>query len=162
MITYRTGNLFDSIKEFTDNKQKVVIPHVVNNKGFWNKGFVLSINQHDPGQKSLYAKEIMKHVKNPYKALGSTLLCSSTIGANVFFAHMFAQTGIRSNLNPHPLCYQALQDCLESLYEKIGKWNNTRILAPKFGAGLAGGQWPVIEKIIQKTIINTEVYIYTL
>jgi hypothetical protein len=162
MIHHKTGDLFKEIQPFIDAKKKIIIPHVCNNLGLWGAGFVLAINKHDPGQKAMYVKEMEKHKKNAYKALGITLLCPSTIGPNVFFAHMIAQTGIRSNLNPHPLSYDALQSCLLALHEKISKWKNTVILAPKFGSGLSGGYWPTIENILETTIENKDIYIYTL
>lgn len=51
-----------------------------------------------------------------------------------------------------PVDYKAIESCMKSLNEFMDVNNYSWLTLPKIGAGLAGGNWDVIEKIIQKTI----------
>lgn len=48
--------------------------------------------------------------------------------------------------------YNAVESCFKSTNEFITKYEFTELTIPKIGAGLAGGDWKIIEEIIKKSI----------
>jgi hypothetical protein len=67
----------------------------------------------------------------------------------IFVANMFAQDGIRAVLGQHPLKYDALEKCMKYVADFILiNHLNLRIIAPRFGSGLAGADWRIIEAMI--------------
>lgn len=50
---------------------------------------------------------------------------------------------------PAPRCsYDAIRSCFRDAFAEMGKRGITELVIPKIGAGLAGGDWGTIEKII--------------
>lgn len=47
-------------------------------------------------------------------------------------------------------------------FRKINQWGIKEIAMPKIGAGLAKGDWNVIEAIIENTLIDTKPVVYVL
>jgi O-acetyl-ADP-ribose deacetylase (regulator of RNase III) len=47
-------------------------------------------------------------------------------------------------------------------FRKINQWGISEIAIPKIGAGLANGDWRVIEAIIKNTLTTTKPYVYVL
>lgn len=79
-------------------------------------------------------------------------------------ANMVAQSGIRSDVNPSPIRYNHLIDCLQKVARYAKNNGHKRIHAPKIGTGLAGGDWKMIETIIKENIVSEglEIIIYSL
>ena len=74
---------------------------------------------------------------------------------------MMAQEGTISATNPHPLKYDALAQCLWKVANEL-ELKNKRIIAPKLGAGLAGGDWNKIESLIDGKFCDREITIFEL
>jgi O-acetyl-ADP-ribose deacetylase (regulator of RNase III) len=49
--------------------------------------------------------------------------------------------------------YDAIRSCMKAVKERFG---NLRIGHPKIGAGLAGGDWKIISKIIEEELSSTD------
>jgi O-acetyl-ADP-ribose deacetylase (regulator of RNase III) len=134
-----------------------IIPHVCNSLGKWGAGFVLAVSKVYPEAEKVYRNA------NSYE-LGSVQFVEC---GDVVVANMIAQWGIRpvkdgSKGGCPPLRYSALFEAME----KVAKWvessgKKCEIHGPKFGAGLAGGDWRVIEAFIKQLWGGLEVYIYT-
>lgn len=59
--------------------------------------------------------------------------------------------------------YDAVSECFDSANIYIGTYEEDKRLAiPMIGAGLGGGDWDIIEKIIEKSTPNIEVTVYQL
>lgn len=70
-------------------------------------------------------------------------------------ANMVAQRGLRGAGNPTPLQYDALAECLGKVSRYAKENNHKRVHAPKgIGAGLAGGDWEKIKKMMIDGIVN--------
>jgi hypothetical protein len=74
----------------------------------------------------------------------------------LFIANMIAQNGVRSQNNNRPLNYYGLVKSMVSLAYYIdnntgflNKTEKVEIHCPKFGSGLAGGNWAFIEDLIE-------------
>lgn len=132
-----------------------IIIHICNDIDKWGRGFVLAIS---------------KRWKEPEIAYHNLRLCDRQLGEiqiikvnpDIYVANMIAQHGIGLNKKGHPpIRYDALISCLQKINE-FAIINNASIHAPRIGAGLAGGSWNIIEKIITETMPNLEIYIYDL
>lgn len=165
-IVYK--NLFTSIEapiKTGYNGCSIIVPHVCNNINTFGAGFAAGVAKYFP------------IVKENYHLLGSHFLKNNlgyvqyvevmkepTYGHKLIFANMIAQNGIVSNTNPRPLNYYALCKCMISVSSFIKNSFDTeskvQIHAPKFGSGLAGGNWVFIEDLIKDVWSNHTVIIY--
>ena len=157
---YSDHEIFKTTKERVsaqNNGATVIIPHVCNNIDLFGAGFAAEISNHYP------------IVKENYHLLGKSFL-KSNLGYSQFvkvhenekhkhkllFVNMVAQNGIRSSSNTRPLNYFALAKCMASVSQYIvsntgfiQKTENVEIHCPKFGSGLAGGNWNFISDLIE-------------
>ena len=85
----------------------------------------------------------------------------------MYIVNMIAQNGTRNNNNPRPLNYLALAKCMVGLSQSIqnnsefaDKEEKVEIHAPKFGSGLAGGNWNFISDLIEDIWAKHIVYVY--
>lgn len=149
MINYHQGCLFEYID--TLDKNKILIPHVVNNINKMGSGFVVPLYTRWPTVKSEYHEysgwfcDRLGFFRN--YLLGKIQIIP--VSSKIDVINMFAQDGVISQQNPKPIKYDALANCLTKIkttYSCINK----QIVAPKFGAGLAGGDWNIIESMIKK------------
>lgn len=166
MITYKQGNLFENLS----NDKKNVILHVCNDAGGWGSGFVLAVDKYcGTKPRSDYRKWYVEthYVKNnfqvPFK-LGQIQVCN-TDDKNTFVINMIGQscpgghtfTIGNQTINYPPIRYQSLQECLYRVKELVdGK--NINLIAPMFGAGLAGGAWSNIEELINNAELDITIY----
>lgn len=51
---------------------------------------------------------------------------------------------------------------IAEVFRQIEQWDIKAIAMPKIGAGLANGDWNVIEGIIENTLVHTKPYVYVL
>jgi hypothetical protein len=160
--TYKTiyNNLFTEIDKFTD-QYNIIVPHVCNNKGIFGGGFTAGIVKHYP------------IVQQNYQLLGKKCVLGYTqfvvakhnkyTDKQIIFANMIAQNGTISKNNPKPINYYALCLCMKSVSDYISSnldISETQIHAPKFGSGLAGGNWNLISELIFDCWNKIPVFIY--
>lgn len=164
-------NIFDtsmSRVKAGHNGSTVFIPHVCNNIDLFGAGFAASISEKFP------------IVKENYHMLGKNFLrthmghCqimkvyeSSEYKHKIYVANMIAQNGIPSTKNTRALNYLGLVRSMNTLSRFImsetgflKKTENIEIHAPKFGSGLAGGNWNFISDLIEDIWGEFNVYIY--
>lgn len=145
----------------------VIIPHVCNNINVFGGGFSGEIHNHFPVVGENF------HLLGKKAKLGQVqnILVheNKTVGNKLYVCNMIAQNGIRSKFNTRPLNYGALAYCMtdvRNLAKSISLSNkeemsNVEIHAPKFGSGLAGGDWNFISCLIEDIWSSLSVYIYT-
>jgi hypothetical protein len=148
-IEYITGDLFKHIP--TNPTNPIVIPHIVNNLKIWGSGFVIPLGNYFPKAKNEYLNMDEKHI-----CLGNTQIID--VSNNIFIANMIAQEGIcsrstgdRKFVNDKPIRYAALCKCLSTINNSCYGFD---VYAPKFGSGLAGGNWDFIEELIEEILTN--------
>jgi len=160
-ITYINGNLFEYIQP-GDN-----LIHCCNNLGVMGSGFVVPLMAHFPGIREQYQKEslelghcqFIRFYGDPDKHGCYEIVTNGSYNPGmVTVVNMIAQNGVVGQNNPHPLDYIALKNCLNYISDNTSK--NRRIVGPKFGAGLAGGDWHKIALIIEDVLGYREVVIY--
>ena len=127
-----------------------IISHICNTENKWGAGFVMAIS------KKWYAPELAYRKKKEYK-LGTVDFIR--VEDDIIVANMIAQKGIgRDEQGNPPIRYDALRTALIQVNNHAILTNST-IHAPRFGAGLSGGDWKVIEQII-KDVMTVPVTIY--
>lgn len=152
MINYINGDLFKGIE---NSKEKILIPHIVNNIGAWGSGFVIPLGRKFPEAKQDYLNLL------EYTDLGE---CIFSHVKNIVIANMVAQNGISSKstgnrnfVSPNPIRYGALLKCMEEI---AIEYPTHVIHTPKFGSLRAGGNWALIEELIKEIWYNHTVNIY--
>jgi len=159
--TKTTGLVYvkDDIFELSLNRVKsknvgctVIIPHVCNNSNAFGAGFAADIAEHFPIVKDNF------HMLGKSPKLGTvqyiTAYKDNTYGHELIFANMIAQNGLKSFNNKRPLNYLALAYSMNHVNNFIRQrsTNDTtmkhEIRCPKFGSGLAGGNWNFIQELI--------------
>lgn len=146
----------------------IIVPHVCNNIDTFGAGFAASVANMYPD------------VKTNYHLLGKNFLKSNLGHSQIlkikedkkyrhglYFVNMIAQNGIKNNNNIRPLNYAALVKSMiqVSLFIQnntgfASNSENVEIHAPKFGSGLAGGNWNFISDLIQDIWGRYTVYVY--
>jgi hypothetical protein len=138
-----------------------VIPHICNDSGGWGMGFVVAISKKWKKPEEQYRqwfskKEFFRKEEKVLFELGNVQLV--VVEENVIVANMIAQHQTVSKTNPRPIRYDSLIKCMETIRDRcvpvIVSGKNIEIHAPKFGAGLAQGNWNVIEQLIIEFWVN--------
>ena len=127
-----------------------IIPHICNNKNRWGAGFVLALSKRWTYPEQFY------RARQKYP-LGDVDVLQ--VEDDIYVANMIAQHDTRPDPkgNP-PIRYDALRTALTKV-NKIALEKNATIHAPKFGSGLSGGDWNIIEGIIND-VVTVDVTIY--
>lgn len=166
-ISYSNKDIFETTKSIVNAKDlgcNIIIPHVCNNINAFGAGFAGAINNRYPVVKDNY------HMLGKSQKLGHVQYVSvykeKTYGHELIIANMIAQNGIKNFTNKRPLNYLALCYCMNNvasyIKQNIDKDTTTKyeIHCPKFGSGLAGGNWQFIEKFLEDIWMNTQVIVY--
>ena len=134
-----------------------IIAHIVNTAGKWGKGFVLALSKRWPDPEREYRR--WYNVGTGFE-LGATQIVACVKG-QILVANMIAQKGTRTGTSGPPIRYDALRSCLQRVAMEA-ELRGASIHMPKIGTGLAGGDWRVIEPMIQEMLSNHSVFIYLL
>lgn len=153
-INYVVGDATNPVEG--DNEKEKIIAHITNDKFIWGAGFVLALSKKWKLPEQEYRKD---HITS---LLGNVQLVR--VEKNIIVANMTAQHNVRHyndiSANKPPIRYDALIDCLSKL-----NYSATRLGAeihmPFIGSGLAGGDWRIIEILIEQ-YLTVPVYIYEL
>jgi|ERR1051325_9858451 O-acetyl-ADP-ribose deacetylase (regulator of RNase III) len=146
MVTYKKGNIFDSQEQF--------IAHGCNCSGGFGSGVAKEIATRYPHIKEGY---LYKHQHRGWK-LGEIQLITVGDGTGRTIANCATQERYgRPDEGPY-VSYPAIRQVIRKLVEQ---WPNGFAI-PKIGAGLAGGNWDIIEKIINEESGLVEVRVYIL
>ncbi len=161
------ANIFDAAesKVFGGNFcSSVIIPHVCNNINAFGAGFAGAVSDKYPAVKENF------HLLGSKAKLGNVQYISTKRNnshkTQLIFANMIAQNRLTSKDNPRPLNYEALVNCMvdirrftETLINR--EENKVEIHCPKFGSGLAGGNWIFIANLIEDIWSDLDVFVYS-
>ena len=167
-IIYSKSDIFQSTIDRVKSKElgcTVLIPHVCNNVNGFGAGFASAVAINYPEVKVNF------HMLGNSAKLGHVQYVSvfkdTKYHHEIIFANMIAQNGIISNKNTRHLNYIALAYCLSNINAYIKKYlsddssKKIEIHAPKFGSGLAGGNWNFIKNMIDDALPNYTTIIYS-
>jgi hypothetical protein len=162
----KNQDIFVTIEDIlrSNNSYNIVVPHVCNNINAFGAGFASAISQNYPVVKANF------HMLGNQAKLGYTQFITTRENnknkSKIVIANMIAQNGLIDRIkNPRPLNYASLMSCMINIKNFVTKLNleseiKTQIHAPKFGSGLAGGNWNFIENLIEDIWGNIPVFIY--
>ena len=132
---------------------KKIIAHIVNNAGYWGKGFVMAISKRWPLVKEHYLEWYDQG--EPNFKLGAIQILD--VAEDIQIANIVGQHGIRyHHSGVPPIRYEALEAGLRLLAFEARK-TEASVHMPRIGTGLAGGDWKKIEPIILNTLIGSKV-----
>ena len=164
MIEYRTGDLFSEKHPF--------IAHGCNAHGIMGGGFALLIKNRYP-EAFLRYQDICK-LRDPIDCLGyvRTVPCKEPDGIGVTtILNCITQLNY-GNDGRRYVSYDAVDDCMKlvgnnfQMKDCFGNrrhaFNDDYIAMPKIGTGLGGGEWSIIEAIINHRLKDVKVVVYTL
>lgn len=163
-------NLFNHIENnihMGHNSANIIVPHVCNNVDSFGAGFAAGVTKHYPIVKQNYHLLGSHFLKNNFGYVQFVEVAKdNTYGYKLVFANMIAQNGTISKLNPRPLNYYALVKSMVAVaayaQNNFDPDQRVQIHAPKFGSGLAGGNWHFIEDLIKDIWSKIPVFIYDL
>ena len=131
---------------------KKIIVHICNDLGAWGSGFVVALSK-----KWRYPEDRYRELSE-YK-LGNVFFVS--VEGDTYVANMIAQHGVGANsIGIPPIRYDALKRALIRVNltaEQLG----ASVHMPRIGCGLAGGDWNIVEKIVQENV-HVPVTVYDL
>lgn len=153
----------DATKPQGDGKKLIL--HICNDEGGWGSGFVLGLNKTFGTQENspcfMYRQwygGVADSRTGPFK-LGQIQFCKQP--DNVTVVNMIAQSTPGGYKGFPPIRYQSLEECLLRLRDTIkpalNKGTKVSLHGPRFGSGLAGGDWNEIEKIIKRVFADVDV-----
>lgn len=159
------GDIFADSLELVNAKNSgstIIMPHVCNNIGVFGSGFSGEIDKRFPevginfnlgGKIKLANTQFITVRENPLTK------------HKLIIANMVAQNGVISPKNRRPLHYPSLIKCMTTISDlcrsMLATEKKIKIYAPKFGSGLAGGNWNFIADLIDDIWFEYEVMVFT-
>jgi len=158
-IQYVTGDATEPI-----GGGEKLICHVCNDMGGWGSGFVLAISRKWKGPERRY-RALYTEVRQTQESRSIPLGVTQYIKVehNITVVNMIAQHQTWAEDGIPPIRYDAVERCLASVAQYAAKGRRS-VHAPRFGAGLAGGDWSIIESIIKRELceLDISVFVYDL
>ena len=129
-----------------------LIIHCCNDIGGWGRGFVLALSKKWKNPEQAYRNW---HRDQPQSfKLGE--IQRVPVEENISVVNMIGQHGVGFKDGKPPIRYEAIRECLKKVCS-ICKMKNASVHAPKFGSDLAGGNWDIIEQIINEELIEKDI-----
>lgn len=144
MITYIKGDVLKSGCTF--------VAHGVNCQGGFGSGVAGQIKATYPNVAQAYLR---KFNRNGWK-LGEIQVVPTPKGPTIINCATQDSYGMSDAVHAD---YKAIRTVMTKLYRLI-KGTDSTLAMPKIGAGLAGGNWKTIEKIINDCFPDITVYVY--
>lgn len=127
-----------------------VIAHICNDIGGWGKGFVGALSRRWREPEIAYRQWYRGGGEVPF-ALGEVQFV--TVAPDLWVANIIGQHGVQKRGAPPPVRYDAVRKGLSSI-AGFAKEKRASVHMPRIGAGLAGGDWAVVEKIIRDELLS--------
>lgn len=135
---------------------KKLIIHVCNNIGAWGAGFVMALSKKWKEPEAAY-RAMIKY------DLGDIDLVE--VEDDIAVCNLIGQestTGRNKNATLPPIRYVAIEYALEMVaknfeFSRDIELEEFSVHIPRIGSGLAGGNWKIIEAIIEETLCKADV-----
>lgn len=145
-IQYKIGNLLHANEQY--------IAHGVNSIGIAGAGVAKGIKEYYPDAYIQY-KELCGS-KAPTDLLGTVQFIKTS---DKIIINCFTQLGVGGI---QPVSYEALTLCVKAINDEATVRNFNTVAFPLIGAGLGGGDWKLIEKLIELNSSNFLPVVYKL
>lgn len=140
--------------------EKSIIAHCCNNIGGWGAGFVIPLAEKYPQAEQMYREwykagtKKIDYIDDLWRSvkfeLGETQFVKTHAG---YVANIIGQDGIATCGSVPPIRYEALRAGLHTVAQEA-LYNGCEVQMPMIGAGLAGGNWEIIEQIIEEELVQ--------
>jgi hypothetical protein len=171
--TYKIVEGDATLPQHSDNANVILVPHVCNNIGAWGAGFVLAISKrfgYTPMaeyKNGIESKGLVNEVAFDSRESDKELTLGdaqfvlvdenkvNTFPNQTYIVNMIGQEGTSVDLDNLPIRYDALAFAMHLMAVMASdkqfkkEWSKVEIHCPKFGCGLAGGDWVVVEALIK-------------
>lgn len=162
------NNLFSVVEQIVSaekNGSNIIVPHVCNNINAFGAGFAGAVAQKYPIVKENYHMLGLSFLKkNPGHSQFVSVYQNSKTKNQLIFANMIAQNGLISEKNTRPLNYAYLVKSMINVRQYVlsnfDSDTRVEIHAPKFGCGLAGGNWNFVSDLINDIWYDLNVIVY--
>lgn len=149
-VEYRVGSAVVT----ANSQEPTIIAHVTNDLGRMGAGFAGQLARRHPRVRSTFMRDPGSRL------LGHVGFVRVAPGLEV--ANMTAQHGVRRRPgDPCALRYGPLRVCLDAVAARA-KRMEARVVMPRIGAGLAGGDWEKIKPIIDASMKGIPCVVYEL
>ena len=130
----------DATKPIVRKNENSLIVHCCNTLGAWGAGFVVPLGKRYPKAKESY----LDYIHNSHVKLGH--VDEVKVADNIYVENLIGQSFLYKKKNGEIPC------------------NYLAIQMPRIGCGLAGGDWRIIEKIINRQFCSNgiDVFVYDL
>lgn len=139
----------DLLSQKNISSKNILIAHSCNNAGKWGAGFSGQLSRLCPSAEQEFRKASEYNI-----GLGDVQFVVS--GDFPIVANMIAQCGI-SYVGLKVVDYPSLTVCIEKVYNFSVRSGVEKVIMPRVGSGLGGGDWKVIRKIIESAEKSYEV-----
>lgn len=141
----------DILSNLDINNQKTVILHGCNCFHTMGSGIAKYLKNKFH---QVYTADITQTIRGDRKKLGT--FSTAVISDNLHILNCYTQYyyGRDNRLYAE---YEAIEKCMDTVAERYSTWE---IRLPKIGCGLAGGNWIVVEKIVDKTLGKFNALVY--
>lgn len=161
-ITYHEGNA-----TLPDLDKRLVIAHVVNDVGVFNRGFAREVADRYPRARDQYLRWASGQVPKtlPFElgrvqwvAVGHQDVPGGRRGPwhHRWVVNMLAQHGLPNADNPHPLDLDALGRCLL----KVAAGGERTVVMPRIGCGYGGATWDEVGPLVRNILGGLDVHVY--
>ena len=126
-----------------------IICHVCNDIGAWGKGFVLALSARWEEPESDYR---LWHAGGKQSGFSLGEVQFVKVEQSIWVANMIGQRGIKRGGSGPPIRYDVIASCLSQVTSKARELNAS-VHMPRIGCGLAGGDWSLIEPLIEQHLV---------
>ncbi|HEX5323684.1 MAG TPA: macro domain-containing protein [Capsulimonadaceae bacterium] len=128
-----------------------IIAHICNDIGGWGKGFVGALSRKWREPEAAYRRWYRSQgIEQPF-TLGQVQFVS--VAQDLWVGNIIGQHGIGRPGGAAPVRYEAIREGLARV-AGFARENNASVHMPRIGAGLAGGDWSVIQEIIRDELLD--------
>ena len=146
-VRYQMG---DATRPHLDSGQAGILVHVCNDVGSWGRGFVLALSRRWPQPERRYRAWYRGQEELPF-ALGEVQFVR--VEENLWVANLIGQHGLGRRGNVPPVRYEAIRAGLQRVAD-FAKHEKASVHMPRIACGLAGGEWPVVERLIEEELTS--------
>ena len=136
-----------------------VILHCCNDEGKWGAGFSGAVSKRWPEPERVYRDCFAKHYWDRLGEIQIVNVAPDIVVINAIMQHGIQQPGDMRTPFQYSSCIQALEKVAD-----FCRWNKVTVHCPKFGSGLAKGDWTMIATYVTEILSYREipVIVYTL
>jgi O-acetyl-ADP-ribose deacetylase (regulator of RNase III) len=150
ILNYINGNLLDT--------EIMHIAHGVNCQGVQKSGVARVLREKYPEIFTPYRQHCLENYGHTTNLLGDVV--SVKVRDGKIIHHLFTQNFYGRNPRMQYASYDAIRQCFitfDNIMEDI-----TEVAIPKIASGLGGGNWEVIESIINNCTPNLKITVYSI